>query len=257
MEKHCQIVIVGHHHGKLTMSIDKEIVHKLIFITEKEMLYGTEEAEKTLRNLLDYYKKRKVVVESIKFDFSVQTKPIAQLIHLIYQQKLAGFDEITVNISGGLRYINVWFYIACSITNTRIIHGDYIYEGKQEVGITSNINLTNIPLSSITKKQFEFLSLFFPEYKTKNEFFNSGKEFNEIAHIKNRITYNSLEEVREALEKRRGTELSRGSIKGFTDKLKLLSALDIVPNPDDKKERQISISYLGIGFFLHYLFSNF
>ena len=40
----CQIVLVGHSSFKLTLSIDKEIIHKIIFVTEKEKLSGTEEA---------------------------------------------------------------------------------------------------------------------------------------------------------------------------------------------------------------------
>ncbi|MFW9878111.1 MAG: hypothetical protein ACFFG0_33950, partial [Candidatus Thorarchaeota archaeon] len=113
-EKYCQIILVGHTASKLIFSIDKEIVHKVIFITEQEPLSGTLEAIKVLEDLNSYYKERRIEVENVKFDFHVQTKPIAQLIHLIYQQKLIGFDNITANISGGLRYMDIWFYIACS-----------------------------------------------------------------------------------------------------------------------------------------------
>ena len=163
-KKSCQIVLVGHTAQKLIFSIDKEIVQKLVFVTEREPLPGTAEAKKVLKDLNEYYKKRKVEVQNVVFDFHVQTKPIAELVHLIYQQKVQDFNDITVNISGGLRYMDIWFYIACSLTNTRLIHGDFIYEKNEEVGIYSNVELTTIPFPSLTNKQFEFLELFFNDY---------------------------------------------------------------------------------------------
>jgi len=105
--KNCQIVLVGHTAHKLILSIDKEITHKLIFITETEPLPGTLEAKKVLEELNRYFKERRIEVENITFDFHVQTKPIAELIHLIYQQKLQEFENVSINISGGLRYIDI------------------------------------------------------------------------------------------------------------------------------------------------------
>ena len=55
-EKNCQIVLVGHTSHKLILSIDKEITHKLIFITEREPLPGTSEAKKVLDELNRHFK---------------------------------------------------------------------------------------------------------------------------------------------------------------------------------------------------------
>ncbi len=41
-----------------------------------------------------------------------------------------------------------------------------------------------------------------------------------------------------------------GSINGYIQKLNKISALNIYPNPKDKKEKAIKISYLGIAYFL-------
>ncbi len=253
-ESQNQIVLVGHFFEKLIFSIDKEVVHKIIFITEKEPLSGTPEAKKILNNLTKYYEERKIPVQNVEFDFHIQTKPIAELTHLIYQQKLQGFDNITVNISGGLRYMVIWLYIACSITNTKIVHGDYIYEGSKEVGIYSNMTLTTIPFQLITDKQFEFLDLFFNPYDNYNDFFNPDLSFNNNSLLFNRRKYDSLEALREALEEKRGDSLSRGSIYGFIQKLSKISALNLYPNPKDKKEKTVEISYIGIAYFLHKLF---
>ncbi len=249
-----QIVLVGHFSEKLIFSIDKELVHKIIFITEKEPLSGTPEAKKILDRLTKYYEERKIPVQNVEFDFHIQTKPIAELTHLIYQQRLQDFDKITVNISGGLRYMVIWLYIACSITNTKIIHGDYIYEGPKEVGIYSNMNLITIPFQLITDKQFEFLELFFNTYDNYSDFFNPNLFFNNNSLLFNRRKYDSLEEIREALERKRSDSISRGSINGFIQKLSKISALNIYPNPRDKKEKTIEISYIGIAYFLHKLF---
>jgi len=165
----CQVVLVGHLLEKLIYSIDKEAIHKITFISEKEPLSGTPEAKKVLNELIHYYTHRKIPVQHVEFDFHVQTKPISELTHLIYQQKLQGFNNIRVNISGGLRYMVIWLYIACSITNTEIIHGDFIYEGSKEVGIYRNMELPTIPFQVITDKQFEFLELFFNTYKNHHD----------------------------------------------------------------------------------------
>lgn len=254
--KHCQIVLVGHRPQKLILSIDKEIIHKVILITEKERLLGTEEASKTLKELMNYYQERRVETENIEFDFHIQTKPIAELIHLIYQQKLQGYEPITVNISGGLRYMGVWFYVACSITNTKVIHADFIYERREEVGINSNVELIIVPFRRLTDKQFEFLKLFFQNYESYKEFFEPNLLFNENSLLNNQITYSSLEGIRKVLEERRNESISRGSINGFIQKLNKISALTIFPNPEDKKERSITISYLGIAYFLNKLYKK-
>ncbi len=249
-----QVVLVGHLFEKLIYSIDKEPVHKISFITEKEPLSGTPEATTILNKLIDYYKKRKVSVQNVGFDFHIQTKPVAELTHLIYQQKLQGFSNIKVNISGGLRYMVIWLYIACSITNTKIIHGEFIYEGSKEVGIYHNMELPTIPFQAITDKQFEFLELFFNTYKSHHAFFIPDLSFNDNKLLSVRKKYTSLETLKEKLEEKRGNSLSRGSINGFIQKLKRISALNIFPNPKDKKEKTIEISYIGIAYFLRKLF---
>ena len=249
----CQIVLVGHSSFKLTLSIDKEIVHKIIFVTEKEKLSGTEEALKILSELIKTYKQRKVVVEHIEFDFHIQTKPVAQLIYLILQQKQIGYKNVVVNISGGLRYMSIWSYIACSITNTKIIHADYKYEGNEEVGINSNVELITLPFNNITEKQFEFLELFFEPNYSLEDFFSQKFTFNEHPVLAKIKKYNSLEQLRKTLEKKKNSPLTRGSINGYITKLQNLSALEIFPNPEDKKEKMITISYLGIAFFLQNL----
>ena len=253
--KYNQIVLVGHLPQKLIFSIDKEPIHKIIFITEKKPLPGTPEAKKILKELIKYYEERKIPVQYVEFDFHLQTKPIAELTHLIYQQKLQGFNKISVNISGGLRYMVIWLYIACSITNTKIIHGDFIYEGSKEAGIYSNMTIPTIPFQLITDKQQEFLELFFNTYDTYRDFFTPDLSFNDNQLLFKRKKYNSLEELREALESKRNRSLSRGSINGFVQKLSKISALDIYPNPKDKKEKSIEISYIGIAYFLHKLFT--
>lgn len=255
-EKYCQIVLIGHRPEKLQYSIDKEIFHKLIFITEKERLSGTDQALKTIKDLIRDYQSREVEVEHVQFSFHVQTKPIAELTHLIYQQKLQGLSQISVNASGGLRYMCIWFYIACSITNTRIIHADYIYKGSEEVGINSNFDLVVIPSYGITDKQFEFLKLFFQNFNTYEEFFDVDLKFAENPLLINMIRYNSLEDIRKTLQRKRNEKLSRGSIDGLIQKLNKVSALSIYSNPNDKKQKSISISYLGIAYFLDKLFKD-
>ena len=255
-EKNCQIVLVGHTAHKLILSIDKEITHKLIFITESEPLPGTHEAKKVLEELNRYYKERRIEVENVTFDFHVQTKPIAELIHLIYQQKLQKFENVSINISGGLRYIDIWFYIACSITNTKVIHGDFIYEKNEEVGIYSNLVLDIIPFQTLTDKQFEFLELFFNEHDEPAQFFDPNLSFNNNPLLYDRKKYQSLEELKAVMEKVRKTTISRGSLNGFVQKLSIISALNVYPNPSDKKEKSIEISYFGIAYFLHALFHN-
>lgn len=255
-EKNCQIVLVGHTSHKLILSIDKEITHKLIFITESEPLPGTLEATRVLEEINKYYMERRIEVKNVTFDFHIQTKPIAELIHLIYQQKLLNYDNVTINISGGLRYMDIWFYIASSITNTRVIHGDFIYEKNKEVGLYTNLELQTIPFQSLTDKQFEFLALFLGEYNNYTQFFDPELSFNENSLLNQRITYQSLEELKAAMEKVRSETISRGAINGFIQKLSKTSALNVYPNPSDKKEKSIEISYFGIAYFLHTLFQR-
>ncbi|MFW9829900.1 MAG: DUF6293 family protein [Promethearchaeota archaeon] len=255
-QRNCQIVLVGHTSQKLILSIDKEVIQKLIFITEREPLPGTLEAKKVLNALNKYYKERKVEVQNVKFDFHIQTKPIVELVHLIYQQKLQAFDQITVNISGGLRYMDIWFYIACCMTNTQVIHGDFIYEENVEVGINSNVELVSIPLQSLTDKQANFLELFFQDYQEVIQFFTPELSFNDNNLLSNRKKYNSLEDIKDALEQKRNKAISRGTINGFIRKLEKVFAINLFPNPDDKKEKSIEISYLGISYFLNYLYGR-
>ena len=56
-EKRSHIVLVGHTSNKLIFSIDKEIVQRLVFVTEREPLPGTPEAKKVLSILNEYYMK--------------------------------------------------------------------------------------------------------------------------------------------------------------------------------------------------------
>jgi hypothetical protein len=256
-DSNCQIVLVGHTSHKLILSIDKEVSHKLIFITESEPLPGTLEAKKVLADLLKYYKERRIEVEDVKFDFHVQTKPVAELVHLIYQQRLLNYNNIIVNISGGLRYMDIWFYLASSMTNSRIIHGDFIYEKNEEVGIYSNVELLAIPFQSLTEKQFEFLELFFDEYEDPKQFFSSKLFFNENPVLRTRKKYQSLEELKNAMQKVRNETISRGAINGFVQKLSTISAINVYPNPEDKKEKSIEISYFGIAYFLYSLFQKY
>ena len=255
-EIYCQIVLVGHTSHKLILSIDKEITHKLIFITESKPLPGTLEAKKALKDLIQYYEDRKVKVQNVMFDFHVQTKPIAELVHLIYQQKMQGFKNISVNVSGGLRYMDIWFYIACSLTNTRIIHGDFIYEKNIEVGINANVELTTVPFPTLTTKQFGFMELFFEDYNDYNRFFQPNLSFNQNDLLRTQKKYTSLEDIKDALEKKRKSAISRGVINGFVQKLERISAITLYPNLEDKKERSIEISYLGIAYFLDKLYSK-
>ncbi len=114
--------------------------------------------------------------------------------------------------------------------------------------------LVTLPYNNITDKQFEFLELFFePNYSLKG-FFSQKFSFNEHPILTKVIKYNSLEQLKKALEKKKNSPLTRGSINGYIKKLQNLSALEISPNPEDKKEKTITISYLGIAFFLQNLY---
>jgi hypothetical protein len=131
-----------------------------------------------------------------------------------------------------------------------MIHGDFIYEQNVEVGINSNVELVSIPFQSLTDKQAKFLELFFQDYQDASQFFTPKLSFNENQLLSNRKKYNSLEEIKDALEQKRKKTISRGTINGFVRKLEKISALNLYPNPNDKKEKSIEISYIGIAYFL-------
>ena len=152
--------------------------------------------------------------------------------------------------------MDIWIYIASSITNTRVIHGDFIYEKNKEVGIYSNVELQTIPFQSLTDKQFEFLDLFFNKYNNYNQFFDPVLSFNNNPLLYERQKYPSLNALKLVMEKERRTSISRGALNGFIQKLSLISALNIDTNPLDKKEKSIEISYFGIAYFLHNLFQK-
>lgn len=254
-EKYCQFILVGHHPKKLILSIDKTIVSKVIFVTEKDELPGTKAATKALEELINYYKDRKVEVENVRFNLNPNTiMAIAELTHKILQQKLLGYKNILVNISGGLRYIDIWFYITCAITDTDIIHGNYIYEHNIEVGITDNIYLPKLPLDNITRKQFDFLELFFNTYGEPNEFFRDDKSFDENLLLSNTIKYTSIEKLTKVFNTKKRKNIGRGTINGYIQQLKKKSLLNLKVNPDNKKEKSIEISYLGIAYFLNELY---
>ena len=119
------------------------------------------------------------------------------------------------------------------------------------------MELPIIPFQLITDKQFEFLELFFNPYEDYPEFFNPELSFNDNPLLSERKSYDSLELLKEALERKRGEKLTRGSINGYVQKLNRISALKIYSNPKDKKEKTIEISYLGIGYFLHKLIRTY
>ncbi len=133
--------------------------------------------------------------------------------------------------------MSIWFYKACSITSTKIIHADYKYDGNEEVGINSNVELITLPFNNITDKQFVFLELFFEPNYSLADFFSQEYSFNEHPVLLEIKKYNSLEQLRKTLEERKGSSLTRGAINGYIKKLQNLSALEISPNPEDRKEK--------------------
>ncbi len=90
----------------------------------------------------------------------------------------------------------------------------------------------------------------------KYRFFSQEFSFNEHPVLAKIKKYNSLEQLRKILEERKGSPLTRGSINGYINKLQILSALEISPNPEDKKEKAITISYIGIAFFFQNLYNR-
>ena len=254
-QKRCLIVLVGLHPERLKLSIDKEIVDKLTFIREKEKISGTDEKIRVIKELDEYYQKQLITTEIIEYSFTIQTRPVAELAYTICQQRLQGYSKITVNVSGGLRFMVIWVYISCLITNTDIIHGEFKYKGKNAVGISDNMNLVRFPLSTPTEKQFEFLELFFTSYDDVMIIMRQNESFEKIMfHIR---SYNSIEDLKIAYGKKiNKKEITRGSINGYIKKLKKKSALETMVNPESKIEKKIKISYLGIAYVLNYLFNK-
>ena len=254
--KKCIFVLVGHHPNRLKLSIDKQIVDKIIFVKEREKISGSEKQLEAIEELNQYYKGQLIQTEICEFSFKEQTRPIAELTYMIYLQKFLGFNDISVNISGGLRYMVIWFYIACLITDTDVIHGDFKYEEDTEVGINYNMNLVRIPLSELTEKQYEFLELFCSNYEDIINCIKKQKEFSEI--LKYTKSYDSIEMLKNSYNERinKNKDITRGSINGYLKKLKKISAIETMVNPDNKIEKKIKITYLGIAFVLKYLWNN-
>jgi len=50
--------------------------------------------------------------------------------------------------------------------------------------------------------------------------------------------------------------IGRGTINGYIQQLKKKSLLNLSVNPDNKKEKSIEISYLGIAYFLNELYKR-
>lgn len=251
IRSHCLIATVGHHPERLINSIDKEIVQKLIFITEKEKLPGSEKASETLEYLMDYFIKKSIDVKNVKLHFKESSMFVAEVTYLIYQQRVLGFEKVTVNISAGLRYINIWFYIACCLTNTRIIHGEFKYQGDKEIGIYYNIDIQKISLNTPTEKQFRFLELFFNDYQNIKNFLQKQEPFEKLLNIV--VNYKSIKEIIKVYQKKINKEISRGAIYGYFNRLKEMSAIRIFPNPENKIEASVEITYLGIAYVLNYL----
>lgn len=256
IEKTCLIVLVGHHPNRLKLSIDKVSCEKIIFIKEKENLSGYEYKSQVLTDLMKYYQDQLILTEILEFSFTKQTKPIAELTYTICRQKLLGYTKILVNISGGLRYMVIWFYIACTITNTDIIHGDFKYRENVEVGIIRNMNLKRLPLNTPTIMQYEFLKLFFTNHDEIINNVRSQSTFDALlSHIK---LFESIEDLKNALNNKRKNDekITRGSINGYLNKLKDMLAITINKNPENKKEKRIEITFIGISFVINYIFNN-
>ncbi len=256
-EKTCLIALVGHHPNRLKLSIDKETCDKIIFIKEKEKISGYEYKSKVLKELTKYYQDQLIITEIIEFSFNEQLKPVAELTYMICRQKILGYDRILVNISGGLRYMVIWFYIACTITNTEIIHGDFKYKDNIEVGITRNMNLIRLSLNPPTMMQFEFLKLFFTNHEDIIFSLRNQDIFDSL--LPNIKAYESIEDLKESFNKNRKSseQITRGSINGYLKKLKSMSAIVLYKNPKNQKEKRIEISYIGISFVLNHLFNSY
>lgn len=253
-EKTCLIVLVGHHINRLKLSIDKEPCEKIIFIKEKEKLSGYEYKSIVLTELMKYYQEQLILTEILEFSFTEQTKPIAELTFTICRQKMHGYKKILVNISGGLRYMIIWFYIACTITNTEIIHGDFKYRENIEVGIIKNMNLVRIPLSTPTMMQFEFLKLFFTNPEKIVTVLKDQDDFDSLLLMVK--SFESIKDLKDKFNKRRknGEQITRGSINGYIKKLKHMSAITLYNNPDNEKEKRIEITHIGISFIINHFF---
>jgi len=256
-KKHCVIVIVGHNTKRPIYSTEKEMADKIVFITEEVPQSGTLLAQKALNELIDHFQNRRVEIENVEFDFMTQTKPIAQLVHLIYQLRMNGYQQITINLSGGLRYIIVWFYIASCITDARVIHGYFKYKNGVESGLNYNFDMVRIPFKPLTDKQLQFLELFFKKFKSYNKFFSPNLAYNENPLINETIIYESIEKLTEALKQKRKDSTSRGAVDGFVQKFSQINGVETFPNPENKKETSVKITYLGIALFLNEIYNKY
>lgn len=257
VEKTCLIVLVGHHPNRLKLSIDKVSCEKIIFIKEKENISGYEYKSQVLTDLMTYYQDQLILTEILEFSFTEQKKPIAELTYTICRQKMLGYKKILVNISGGLRYMVIWFYIACTITNTNIIHGDFRYKENIEVGITRNMNIKRLLLNTPTIMQFAFLKLFITNHE---EIINTLKNQNNLDSLLSHIKmFESIEDLKKALNNKRNNDekITRGSINGYISKLKDMSAITINKNPMNKKKKRIEITYIGISFVINHIFNDY
>jgi len=256
-EKTCLIVLVGHHPNRLKLSIDKESCEKIIFIKEKEKISGFEYKSRVLTELTQYYQEQIILTEVLEFSFTEQTKPVAELTYIICMQRMQGYKKVLVNISGGLRYMAIWFYIACTITNTEIIHGDFKYKENIEVGIIQNMNLVRLSLNSPTIMQFEFLKLFFINHENIITALRNQDTFNSL--LSNIKSFESIEDLKESFnnKKKNDEQITRGAINGYIAKLKHMSAITLYKNPENKKEKRIEITYIGISFIINHIFNNY
>ena len=151
----------------------------------------------------------------------------------------------------------IWFYIACTINNTEIIHGDFKYKENIEVGITRNMSLVRLSLNTPTMMQFEFLKLFFTNH---NEVITALKNQDNFDSLLSSIkSFESIESLKESFNNKRKNDdqITRGSINGYIKKLKHMSAIILYKNPNNEKEKRIEITYLGISFIINYIFNNY
>ncbi len=256
VEKTCHIVVIGHNAYKYELTIDRISCNRLILITGKENQSGTTKIHELSKQLKEKYEKKKIEVKEVRLSYSEDIKSVAELIYLILKQRIEGFNKIFVNISGGLRYIDVWFYIACIISNTDVIHGDYVYEDAKIANIKGIINLTRLPLVGLTDKQFDLLELFFNKYDDINDFIKPDLLYDDNILLNKTIKYDSTEKIKDTYNKKKGLNLSRGDINICLHDLKNIEMLKILPNPEDKKKKTIEITYFGIANFLNYLFEK-
>ncbi len=256
--KTCHIILVGFYKGKFELTIDKLYSDKLIIVSGKEEQSGSKKAHKLSAELKEEYENRGIIVEEERINYLEGAKAVAQITYMILQQRIEGFKKVFINVSGGLRYIDIWFYIAGQITDTDVIHGDYIYNDEDRiVNIRENMNLTRLPIVGLTIKQFEFLKLFFHEFKDIKDFIKPAQSYDESKLLNYTKKHNSIDEIRVEYEKMKGIEkISRGTINSYIQLLKEMAALKTTPNPENKKKMVLEISYFGIAFFLNFLYNQ-